>query len=222
MESSLTARQQIMEIGRRLDRRGFIAGSDGNISARLDDHTILITPSGVAKGRMSAETMITVALDGRKLSGDGRPSSEMAMHLSVYRARPDISACVHAHPPYATAFAVAGRPLDYDCLPEVIVFVGPIAMTEYAPPGTEAVPHSLTPYVADHNAFLLRNHGLLTLGRNLEEAFNRLETVEQYAKICHLASQLGAVNRIPKEDYHRLVSLRQTLNSPLDNKPGER
>lgn len=204
---------QIVEVGRRLQERGFLAGSDGNLSVRLDGGRILITPAGKAKGRLSAADLVVVAPDGRKLEGSGNPTTEMAMHLAVYRARPEVKACVHTHPPYATAFAVAGVPLPDDILPEVVVFVGAVPLCEYAPPGTEAVPRSLMPYIETHHAFLLRNHGLLTIGKSLEEASNRHETVEHYAHILWLAKQLGDWNRIPKEDFQRLCRIRQQFES---------
>ncbi|MDD3733053.1 MAG: class II aldolase/adducin family protein, partial [candidate division Zixibacteria bacterium] len=141
-----------------------------------------------------------------------QPSSEIAMHLFTYQQRPDIGACIHAHPPYATAFAVAGVKLESDILPEVVVFVGDIPLTAYAPPGTEAVPKALAPYIEKNSAFLLSNHGLLTIGRTLAEAYNRHETVEQYARIIHLARQLSPdIRHIPSADYERLVALRRQL-----------
>jgi len=130
------------------------------------------------------------------------------------RARPDVGACVHSHAPHATAFAVAGEPLPEDILPEVVLFVGPIALAGYAPPGTDAVPASLTPFFRDHNAFLLQNHGLLTLGADPEEAYNRHETVEHYARILLLARQLGTIARIPDEDFRRLTDLRRRSAQP--------
>ena len=204
-------RAQIVEIGRRLAERQMVAGADGNISARLSDGRILITPSGKAKGRLVPEDLVTVSPDGRKLDGRWEASSESAMHLFVFKARPQVAACVHSHPPYVTSFAVVGEELPYDVLPEVVVMVGEIPLTEYAPPGTSAVPEAIAPFVADHSAFLLRNHGLLTIGGSLEEAYLRHETVEHYARILHLARQLGAVGRIPEEDFERLDELRLKL-----------
>lgn len=202
--------RQIVEVGLRLQQRGFLAGSDSNLSVRLEDGRILITPSGKAKGRLDPADLIAVDSDGRKLEGIGNPTSEMAMHLAVYRTRPEVNACVHTHAPNATAFAVAGIPLPDDILPEVVVFVGPIALCEYAPPGTEAVPRSLEPFIRSHHAFLLRNHGLLTIGRSLEEASNRHETVEHYARILRLARQFGewSVHSIPRDDFDRLTRIR--------------
>lgn len=204
-------RQMMVEIGRRLAERQMVAGADGNLSARLPDGRILITPSGLAKGRLRPDDLVVVDHLGQKLEGSRSASSESAMHLAAYQARPDIGACVHAHPPYATSFAVAGIELPDDILPEVVVTVGPVPLTEYAPPGTPAVPESLAPFLPDHDAFLLRSHGLLTLGADLEEAFLRHETIEHFARILHLARQLGTVGRIPDYDFARLNDLRRTL-----------
>jgi len=216
---------QIIEVGQRLQRRGYLAGTDGNLSVRIDPDRILITAAGKAKGRLQPTDLVVVDIDGRKLEGEFNPTTEMAMHLAVFRARPDINACVHTHPPYATSFAVAGMPLPEDILPEVVVFVGPIANCTYAPPGTEAVPNSLVPSLATHNAFLLRNHGLLTIGQTMEEASNRHETVEHYAEILWLAKQLGDWNRIPGDDFQRLTEIRNQLakrNSTVPSKATDR
>ncbi len=218
MTSPFTIKKQITVIGRKLADRGLIAGTDGNISIRLDDDRILITPAGLAKGELSTEDIVTVDINGKKLQGSREPSSEMLMHLFVYKNRPEIKACVHAHPPQATAFAVAGVDLADDILPEVVLFVGKIPLTDYAPPGTDELPKSLEPYIENSNAFLLRNHGLLTIGRSPEEAYNRHETVEHYAKIVHLARGLGSLNRIPAEDFERLERIRCNLDKTWNNR----
>lgn len=210
-------KSRIVETGQRLAEREMVAGSDGNISARLDKSRIVISPSGLPKGRMRREDLVVVDMEGNIIEGHRAPSSEIAMHLFVYRNRPEINACVHAHPPYATAFAVAGVKLDRDVLPEVVLLVGDIPLTAYAPPGTGAVPESLAPFIEKNNAFLLANHGLLTIGRNLDEAYNRHETVEQYARILHLARQLGDVRHIPAEDFARLEQLRLRLEQSDKN-----
>jgi len=202
---------QIIAVGRLLSERQMLAGSGGNMSIRLDADRILITRSGVAKGRMTPNDIAVVDSEGRHVRGDGEPSSEMPMHLYVYRERPDVMACVHSHPPHATAFAVAGIPLDSYVLPEVVVYVGEVPLISYASPGTSEVPESLSPYVKTNDAFLLANHGLLTVGRTMEEALNRHETVEQLARILALARQLGQVNRIPRMDIERLTALGKSL-----------
>ncbi|MBU0984830.1 MAG: class II aldolase/adducin family protein [candidate division Zixibacteria bacterium] len=198
----------IIEIGRRLAERGLVAGTDGNLSVRVADDGVLITASGRPKGYLRPDDLVEVSLNGQSPIGASPPSSECDMHLSVYRARPDIGACVHAHPPHATAFAITGQALPSGVLPEVVVFVGDIPLTEYAPPGTPAVGASLAPYLKGHNAFLLRNHGVLTVGRTLEEAYHRMETVEHYARIILLARGLGVPEQIPPDDMARLTTLR--------------
>jgi L-fuculose-phosphate aldolase len=212
MASPFMMKKQIIETARWLWEKKFIVGTDGNLSVRLDDDRIMVTPGGLAKGRLSPDDLVLVDRNGKHLQGRNKASSELAMHLCVYRERPDITACVHSHAPYSTAFAVAGVHLAEDVLPEVVVGVGGIPLTDYAPPGTDAVPKVLEPFLADNNAFLLRNHGLLTIGRTLEEAYNRHETVEHYARIVHLARQLGNVESIPSEDYERLAKMRQKLD----------
>jgi L-fuculose-phosphate aldolase len=211
MSELLPFQQELIAIGRRLDERRMIAGTDGNISMRLNEDRVLITPSGRCKGRLNPDELLVVDLDGQRLKGDLEPSSESLMHLYVYRRRPDVNACVHAHPPHATAFAVTGQALTDNVLPEMVIGVGTVPLTNYAPPGTEAVPQSLEPHIAESNAFLLRNHGLLTLGRTLEEAYNRHETVEHFARILSVARQLGEVDLIPAHDIERLVSIRTRL-----------
>lgn len=218
MASSFTMIKAIVDIGQRLYDRGMIAGTEGNISVRLDDDRIMVTPSGLAKGRLSPDDMVIVDSNGKHLQGRSKASSELLMHLFVYKNRPEIAACVHSHPPYATAFAVAGIPLAEDILPEVVLFVGNIPLIYYAPPGTDAVPKSLEPHIETSNAFLLRNHGLLTIGRTLEEAFNRHETVEHYAHIVLLARRLGSVEAIPPEDFKRLEKMRRKLDETWEGK----
>lgn len=205
-------KKALVDIGQRLYAREFVSGTDGNFSVKLDDDRILITPAGVAKGRLAPNDLVLVDQNGKQLQGKNKPSSEMAMHLIVYRNRPDIRACVHAHPPHATAFAVAGVHLAEDILPEVVVAVGGIPLTDYAPPGTDAVPKSIERYLESNNAFLLRNHGLLTIGRSLDEAYHRHEVVEHYARIVLLARQLGNVEAIPSDDFARLEKMRRALD----------
>lgn len=212
MASPFSTKQDLIRIGKLLSAKGMVAGTDGNISARLDDSRIMITPTGLAKGELSPDDLVIVDENGKKLQGTRTASTEIAMHLGVYRVRPDIKACVHSHPVFATAFAVAGIELEVDILPEVVLFVGPIPLTDYAPPGTDSVPKSLEPHLEKSNAFLLRNHGLLTIGRTLDEAWHRHDTIEHYAKILHQARLLGNLNRIPSDDFQRLEKMRKRLD----------
>ncbi|MFQ5453194.1 MAG: class II aldolase/adducin family protein [Candidatus Zixiibacteriota bacterium] len=206
-------KKKIVDAGRLLYKQGMIAGTEGNISVRLDDDRIMITPSGLPKGRLSEEEIVIVDIRGKHLQGTQKASSEVAMHLFVYQNRPEIKACIHSHAPYATSFAVAGINLPNNFLPEIVVFIGDIPLTRYAAPGTDEVPRSLEPSIEKSNAFLLQNHGLLTIGNSLDEAFHRHEMVEHYARIVHLAKQLGNVNNIPSEDFKRLERIRQKLDN---------
>ena len=208
MINSEKERKAIVKVGVKLQKNRFIAGTDGNISVKLSDNKILITPSGFRKGELESDDLVIIDFKGNILEGKNRPSSEFLMHTYIYQNRPDISACVHSHPPYATSFAIAGEELPDNILPEVVLFVGKIQLTDYAPPGTDSVPKSLSGFVNNCEAFLLKNHGLLTIGANLDVAYNRHETVEHYAKILTLAKNHGNINRIPDDDYERLISLR--------------
>ncbi len=211
MNSPEQASRALVEIGRLLYQRGMVAGTDGNLSVRLTDGRIVMSPSGLPKGRLRPDDMVIIDIDGKHLAGNHRASTEGAMHRHVYAKRPEINACVHSHATHATAFAAAGIELPEDVLPEVVVFVGRIPLTDYAPPGTKAVPASIDPFLGDCDAFLLRNHGLLTIGRDLDQAFHRHETVEHYARILTLTNQLGQTARIPGNDFTRLSQMRENL-----------
>jgi L-fuculose-phosphate aldolase len=203
------ARKLLVKYGRLIYENGLIAGTDGNLSIRLDDGSILITPAGKAKGYMAEDDMVLVTGDGQILSQKGRPSSELLMHLAVYKRRIDINACCHAHPPFATAFSAIGRRLPGGVLPEVIISIGDIPLTDYAPPGTDAVPEALEQYLEKNQAFILKNHGVLTIGRDMIEAYNRMETVEHYAKIIYIAETRGKLNILDNEEIRRLDEIRR-------------
>jgi L-fuculose-phosphate aldolase len=188
-ESQLRA--DIVEVGRRLYARGYTASNDGNISVRLDAGRLLMTPTSVCKGFMTVEMMCITDLDGRKLAGERDPSSEMQMHLEVYRRRPDVQAVVHAHPPIATGFAVAGIPLDRAVLAEVLTTLGSIPIAEYATPSTAELPAAVRKYIRAHDGMLLANHGALTVGGDLFAAYYKMETIEHFAtaRTCWLAKK---------------------------------
>jgi L-fuculose-phosphate aldolase len=219
MSKALELGEKLIEVGQLLYRSGMLAGTDGNLSARINPESILITKSGVAKGRLKKGDFVTLDLNGKVLDSDTKPSSESGMHLTVYKERPDVWACVHAHPPFSTSFAVAGIKLERNVLPEVAVFVGEIPLVEYATPGVGAISGTIKPYVKEHNAFLLCNHGLLTIGKSIDEAFHRHETVEHYARIMFLALRLGHVNTIPSEELKRLDEIRRKkeLLAPVES-----
>jgi L-fuculose-phosphate aldolase len=212
MERPVSSEQQlradIVEIGRRLYARGYTASNDGNISVRLDGERLLMTPSGVCKGFMNAGMMCITDVDGRKLAGDRDPSSEMQMHLEVYRRRPDVNAVVHAHPPIATGFAVAGIPLDKAVLAEVVTTLGSVPIAEYATPSTKELPEAVRQYVQAHDGMLLANHGALTLGKDLFSAYYKMETIEHFAHISLVARLLGGERLLSREEVFRLQDLR--------------
>lgn len=189
-----------MLVCRRLYDRGLIAGPDGNVSVRLPSGLILITPSGRSKVDVTANTLVIVDDMGRHIAGDDRPSSEMRMHLRIYQRRPDVHAIVHAHPPIATGFGVAGQSLPASVLPEVILQMGTVPLVPYATPGTDALPDSLEPFLPQHDAFLLANHGATTLGPTLEVAHQRMESLEHAARILFVARSLGTVNELGAAD----------------------
>lgn len=206
-------RREMVEIGQRLYERGLIVAAEGNIAVRLADGNILITPSGMCKGRMAPEDLVVIDPAGKKRQGTRSASSEWQMHTTALAQRPDIAACVHAHPPYATAFAVAGIPLAECVLPEVIATLGSVPLAPYATPSTPGVGQSIETYLDRYDAFLLKNHGVLTLAADLETAFRKMETVERLAQIVHLARSLGAVDTLSCGDVEQLLNLTQTLHS---------
>lgn len=201
-------RCDIVEVGRRLYARGYTASNDGNISVRLDASRLLMTPKGVCKGFMTPQMMCITDLDGKKLAGERDPSSEMQMHLEVYRQRPDVNAVVHAHPPIATAFAVAGIPLDRAVLAEVVTTLGSVPIADYATPSTRELPEAVRKYVKAHDGMLLANHGALTLGGDLFSAYYKMETVEHFAKISFTARMLGGERLLSRQEVERLQGLR--------------
>lgn len=217
MATPYTSRKDLVDYSKLLYDKGMLAGSDGNISIKLDDDRIMVTPGGLAKGRMAPDDMVIVDINGKHLQGTQKATSELLMHLYVYKSRPEIKAIVHSHAPYATSFAVAGVELKEHILPEVVVFIGGIPLTDYAPPGTDAVPKALERHIEKNNAFLMRNHGLLTIGHTLEQAYNRHEIVEHYARIVHLARQLGNVDTLPSDDFKRLEKIRHKLDDAWKN-----
>lgn len=203
-------RQDIVEVGRRLWTRGFVASNDGNISVRLPGSRLLMTPTGVSKGFMTPEMMVVTDLEGRQLAGEPnrKASSEILMHLMAYRHRPDVQAVVHAHPPLATGFAVAGIPLDRAVLAEVVTTLGSIPIAEYGTPSTPELPASVEPFVRSHDALLLANHGALALGKDLFAAYYKMETIEHFARISLVARLLGREHLLTREEVGRLQQLR--------------
>lgn len=203
-------RREIAGVCRRLYERGLIAGQDGNVSARLGD-TLLVTPSGLSKVDVTPESLLTVSLDGTLLGGDDgalRPSSELGMHLRIYARRPDVRAVVHAHPPVATGFGVAGEDLLAGVLPEIIFLTGGAPLVPYASPGTPAVGDALEPYLERYDAWLLANHGVTTAGPSLTVAHQRMESLEHAARILLTARTLGRVNELSAAQVNELTAAR--------------
>ncbi|MFC1569247.1 class II aldolase/adducin family protein [bacterium] len=209
-------KQLIIDIGKRLWQREFIASNDGNITVRIDDNRLMTTPTGVSKGFMTPDMIIELNMDGKVLSQTNqyRPSSEVKMHIEVYKQRDDIKSVVHAHPPVCTSFAVAGIPLDKCVLPEAVLTLGAVPIAPYGTPSTMEIPDSIKPYLQNSDAILLANHGALTLGTDLISAYHRMETLEHSAKIVFTAIQLGNVNMIPGPEVEKLMELREKLNIP--------
>jgi len=223
-------RLEVCRVGRWMYRRGYVVACEGNLSARIDSDRILLTPAGACKGHLVPENLVVVDLDGTVLCGSGHPSSEMLMHLLYYRARADVQAVCHAHPPTATGFAAAGRALGAAVLPEVVVGLGRIPLAPYGTPGTWELCAGLEPIVKTHDAILLENHGVVTCGQDLATAFQRLETVEQFARILLTAESLGGPNLLPRAEVQKLIEARSRygvscpagrIDLPLTSEPPE-
>lgn len=204
-------RLAIVECGRISYERHLMTANDGNISVRMDDGLILVTPSGISKGRLSTDDLIVVDLDGNIISAkaDRRPSSETPMHLEVYRQREDVHAVVHAHPIFATTLTVSGLEFPVDVLPEVLLTLGNVPITAYATPSSHEDAVVIRPFVKEHNALLLCQHGSLTYGKNLDEALIHLERIEHVSEIYYRAKMLGNVKRVPPEAQAQLIELRE-------------
>lgn len=210
--SDQEAKEQILEIGRRLYTKNYVVSNDGNITCKVSPSALWTTPTGVSKGYMTEEMLIKVDLEGRILQGTHKPSSELRMHLRVYQENPDLIACVHAHPPVATSFAIAGIALDRPILPEAVVQLGVVPVAPYAAPGTQEVPDSIAPYCRTHNGVLLANHGALTWGMSLMQAYMRMESLEYYALVTMYTSHIiGQANELSGTQVGQLVEARTKL-----------
>jgi L-fuculose-phosphate aldolase len=215
-QSLVSLKKDIIEAGRRAYARGYVASNDGNMSARLDKKNILITPTGISKGFMKASDLIVVDMKANVVSGKKKPSSEIQMHLHIYKERSDVNSICHLHPPYATGFAVAGIPLDQYVLQEVIITLGTIPLVPYGTTGTEELYKPLLPLLQNYDAFLLANHGALTVGTDIFNAYSKMETLEHVAQIIFIAKQLGNVNTLNAEQVEKLIALRKKFGIKAD------
>ncbi|MDF2038175.1 class II aldolase/adducin family protein [Cytobacillus oceanisediminis] len=210
--SDQEAKEMICEIGRRVYNKNFVAANDGNISIKIGDHELWTTPTGVSKGFMTPEMMVKMDLSGNVLEGNLKPSSEVKMHLRVYQENPEAKAVVHAHPPVATSFAIAGISLEKPVSPEAIVLLGKVPVAPYATPGTQEVPDSIAPYCRDYNAVLLANHGALTWGRDIKEAYFRMESLEHYALMLLYSEHImQKSNELSTGQIAELISIREKM-----------
>jgi L-fuculose-phosphate aldolase len=202
-------RHDIVDIGRYVWQKGWIAANDGNITIRLDDEKILCSPTGVCKGMMHPDDLIIVDMHGRKLQGRLEGTTEIAMHLTIYKMRPDVGAVLHAHPPVATGFATAGRPLNLALLPEVVIGLGCVPLAGYGLPGTSELLEPLLPLIPKYDALMMGNHGVVCYGEDVHKAFFRMETVEHFARITLVAELLGGPTVLPKGEVQKLLDARQ-------------
>src|SRR3989454_11887936 len=203
-----SVRRDLIRICQLLYERSYVVASDGNVSALLDDGRVLATPTMTCKGRTTEDMLAITDLEGRPLN-DRRASSELAMHLLIYRERPDVRAVCHAHPPHGTAFAVAGLPIDQPILSEVILTLGCVPLAEYGTPSTEELTDAMRPLVKHHNALLMANHGAVAYGADLWQAFDRLETLEHTAKIAILSRALGGSRNLSPDAIEKLINVRE-------------
>jgi len=207
-------RQKLVEICHRLYRQGMIAAGDGNVSAKLDEDRVLVTPTGYHKGFITESDLVITDVHGKLLRGTKKPSSEFLMHELVYKERPDCGAVVHAHPPITVGLALAGVTLAQCLLSETCLVLGPILTAPYSTPTTEEVPNVLRPYVRQANAVVMDRHGALTYGRDLDEAYNRMEAMEHASKITHAARVIGPLSPLPAFEVDKLQTLAKELGIP--------
>ena len=211
MLDELSIKQQICDIGKRIYDKGMVAANDGNISVKLNDNEFLCTPTGVSKGFMTPEYICKVDADGKVIEANPgfKPSSEIKMHMRVYKERPDVNAVVHAHPMYATGFAIAGIPLTQPIMPEAVISLGAVPIAEYGTPSTEEIPDAISKYLQSYDAVLLENHGALSFSDSLLNAYHKMESVEFYAKLLYISKQLGGPKELSQSQVERLYEIRR-------------
>jgi L-fuculose-phosphate aldolase len=209
MKSERQHREDICRFGKLLHERGYVAATDGNLSVRLDPDTVLCSPTMMSKGMMECEDLVIVDTSGRRVNGRRNVSSEIAMHLLIYRLRPDVHGIVHAHPPTATGFAAAGLPLNQALVSEIVISLGCIPLARYATPGTAELTHALEPLVPNYDAILMANHGVVSYGSDLVQAYMKMETVEHFARITMVTYLLGRQQLLTNADVRKLVVSRE-------------
>lgn len=216
MHSEFEIKQEMCEIGRRVYERGMVAANDGNFSVKLNANEILCTPTGVSKGFMTPEYICKIDMKGKLLEshGDFKPSSEMKMHLQVYKERPDVQAVLHAHPPYATTFAAAGLPLEQPVLSEAVLTLGRVPIAAYGTPSTKEVPEAVAKYLPYCDAMLLANHGALSYGDSLMNAYHKMESVEFYARILYQTKLLGGARELTQKQVEDIYEIRRRSGMP--------
>ena len=211
MVSEYEIKKEICEIGKRIYNRGMVAANDGNISVKISDNEFLCTPTGVSKGFMTPDYICKVDKDGNVLQANGsfKPSSEIKMHMRVYAQRPDVKSVVHAHPVYATSFAIAGIPLTQPIMPEAVIALGCVPIAEYGTPSTTEIPDAVEKYLQHYDAVLLENHGALTYSDSLLAAYHKMESVEFYAELLFHSRQLGGPKELSQEQVEKLYEIRR-------------
>ena len=216
MQNESEIRKKILDIGKRMYDRRMVASNDGNISVKLNDHEFLCTPTGVSKGFMTEDMLCKVDENGKLIDPDYpyRPSSEVKMHMVVYRKRPDVTAVVHAHPIYSTVFAAAGLPLDMPVLAEAVTYIGSVPLAKFGTPSTVEVPDSIEEFLDDYDAVLLESHGALTYGDDLIRAWYKMEAVEFYAEILYKLKLMGDVKVFDKDTVEKLYDMRRAMDLP--------
>ena len=215
-------REQMCDVCHKMWQLGWVAANDGNVSVKLPDGNYLATPTGISKSFITPDKLVIIDGEGKVVDGlpGYKPSSEIKMHLRCYRERPDVGAVVHAHPPTATGYAVAGKSMDEYSMIETVIAIGSIPLTPYGTPSTDEVPEAITPYLQEHDVMLLQNHGALTVGCDLITAYYRMETLELYAKISLTAHLLGGAQEISREKIDVLMDLRENYYKVTGKHPG--
>jgi len=222
MISEYEIKKQMCEIGKRIYDKGMVAANDGNISVKISDNEYLCTPTGVSKGFMTPEYICKVDKNGNVIQATGKfkPSSEIKMHMRVYQERSDVKSVVHAHPMYATGFAIAGIPLDQPIMPEAVIALGEVPIAAYGTPSTMEIPDAVSKYLQNYDAVLLENHGALTYGDSLLGAYHKMESVEFYAQLLYISKQLGGPKELPQEEVKKLCNMREAYGL-TGRHPGE-